>query len=460
MPSPKILTLYEHKERRYSEIAKNLGIPGDKLKESLRKLNRTFAQNPPKSSSNDSPEEKDLDENKGFLILYSNRVKARHYVGFARAGNFVVQVLPKIFEPSENEKKNADTNDALLAFLRMLNVAYGLKIREVKLAQLREKRTPESLLEVFIYLFANTLWSEIQRGYYREYIEIQNEERFLKGKLLMSRQLRKLPHQRHTFSLEMHDFSEDNLLNQIFYAAVQTSLARSTWRVNKKLLGELMMVFDEVSFRRVTKTDLERVHFTRLNERFKRAFTLAKIVLSALGGIQGEEAVGFFVDMNELFERFVLWVLKRSLPEYEITYQEPEMRFLIGSGTLRDIIQRLDFVVYEDGKPIAVIDAKYREIKENSLSADMARQIYVYAKLLENENNTKGIKTILIFPKSEHYNSNLETKVGEATFFDGTKLTVLTYNMNRLKGGQLKDDEFINTLREIIKREHKENTTR
>ncbi|WP_158306792.1 McrC family protein [Pyrococcus yayanosii] len=442
---------------RYSEITNNLGIPEDKLKESLRKLNRTFARNLPKSSSNDSPEEKDLDENRGFLILYSNSVKARHYVGFARAGNFVVQVLPKVFEPSENEEKNADTNDALLAFLRMLNVAYGLKIREVELAQLREKRTPESLLEIFIYLFASTLWSEVQRGYHKEYIEIQNEERFLKGKLLMSKELRKLPHQRHTFSLEMHEFSEDNLLNQIFYAAVRTSLARTTWRVNKKLLGELMMIFDEVSFKEITKTDLERVHFTRLNERFKRAFTLAKIVLSTLGGIQGEEASGFFIDMNDLFERFMLWVLKRSLWEYEVEYQK-ELK-LLKNGNILSRKQYPDFIINRNGTPVAVLDAKYKSLGTSEgklqVSPDSLRQVYVYAKILEEKYGVSGIPVVLIFPKSNAYNSSIKTEdneatVGGATFFDGRRLLVLVYDMETLKEGLKIDEKFRKSLCNLL----------
>lgn len=449
MPPLKILTLYEHDKVTYRDLLKELEIPEDKLdelKEKLYKLNEFFTRNPPKSTSNDSPEETESGKNKGFLILYSDAVEARHYVGFATVDNLLIQVLPKVFKPKGSKNNRKDEKDALLAFIRMLNVSYGMKIRDVELANLRYSKIPNNILEIFIYLFAKSLWEEVQKGYYRGYQEIQREEKFLRGKLLVSRQIKKLPHKRHTFSVELHEFSEDNLLNQIFYATIRFSLSRTNWSVNRRLLSQLMMVFDGVSVRKITEAHLRRMHFTRLNDRFRKPFNLAKIILKSFGGISGEEVGGFFVDMNELFERFILWILKRSLSEYEITYQKPEMPFL-RSDTLKDLTQRPDFVVYEDNSPIAVIDAKYREIKENSLSADMARQMYVYAKLLENEKNTKGIETILIFPKSEHYNSNLGTK--EATFFDGTNLTVLTYNMDILSPRI--DKEFENILRDILK---------
>ncbi|WP_456399078.1 hypothetical protein, partial [Palaeococcus sp. (in: euryarchaeotes)] len=105
--------------------------------------------------------------------------------------------------------------------------------------------------------------------------------------------------------------------------------------------------------------------------------------------------------------------------------------------------------------PVVVLDAKYRAlgIKEGKLqiSPDSLRQVYVYAKILENEKNIKGIKTILIFPKSDHYNNfKQELKVGEAMFFDGTQISVLTYNMETLKSELNVDSKFQEKIRELL----------
>ncbi|ALV63749.1 hypothetical protein ADU37_CDS20500 [Thermococcus sp. 2319x1] len=467
MPSFKILTLYEHDEVSYGCLSKKLGISEHEIEKSLRKLNRAFARNPPKSMSNDSPEETELNENKGFLLLYSDAVRARHYVGFATIDNLLIQVLPKVFK-SKGSNKNCTNQqnyqgqkEALLAFIRMLNVSYGLKIRDVELANLRYSKIPNSILEIFIHLFAKSLWEEVQKGYYREYQEIQQEEKFLRGKLLVSRQIKKLPHKRHTFSVELHEFSEDNLLNQIFYATIRFSLSKTMWLANKKLLSELMMVFDGVSFRRITEADLRKVHFTRLNDRFRKPFNLVKIILKSFGGISGEEVGGFFVDMNELFERFILWVLKKSLQEYEVEYQRELNLFDEKKGG--NIITRKqypDFIISKNSIPVAVLDAKYRPlgIKEGKLqiSPDLLRQVYVYAKILEEKYDVSRVPTVLIFPKSYTYNSSIKTEdneatVGSAMFFDGRKLLVMVYDMETLKK-ELKIEEIEKKFGESLKK--------
>ncbi|KUH34007.1 hypothetical protein APY94_03800 [Thermococcus celericrescens] len=478
MASLKILTLYEHDKVSYFSILQDqFKMPEDKAKDQkiidehlakpLRRLNEFFAKNPPKSTSNDSPEEEDLDKDKGFLLLYGDSLKARHYVGFGTSGNLLVQVLPKIFKPKETlpevskpkGKRNQNETEALLAFIRMLNVAYGLKIRDVELAHIEHAKVPNSILEIFIHLFAKSLWEEVQRGYYREYQEIQQEEKFLRGKLLLSRQIKKLPHQRHTFSVELHEFSEDNPLNQIFYATIRFSLSKTRWLVNKKLLGELMMVFDGVSPRKVTKADFNKVHFNRLNERFKKPFNLAKIILKSFGGVSGEEVSGFFVDMNELFERFILWILKRDLPEYKIEYQKELSLFdrkqksnVVTTKQYPDFV--INKIVNRNTIPVGVLDAKYRpiEIKEGKIQigSDMLRQVYVYSKILEKEHDIKEVPTALVFPRSFTYNPGItlddQAILGGATFFDGGPLLILMYDMETLKKGLKMDKNFRKSL--------------
>ncbi|RLF81336.1 restriction endonuclease, partial [Thermococci archaeon] len=461
MVSLKILTFYEYDNIKYQDIK---GIEKEKLQGYLLELNKYFKdklrKNLKKESSNDNPDnEEEIDESKAILEVYSNKVKARHYVGFAAVGNVFVQVLPKVFKPSSNVENEDSTWSSIMAFIRMLNLAYGLKIRDYDLAYLQGRKLRPNLYEVFIYLFAKSLWNEVQRGYYREYVELHSEEKFLRGKLLLSKQVRKLPHQLNTFSVEVHEFIEDNLLNRIFYTSIRMALRKTAWQTNKKLLGELMLVFDGVTPIRLTREHFERVHFTRLNERFRHPFELAKLLfMPPSSGGKEREVSGFFVDMNELFERFILQTLKRSLPEYEVKYQRELNLFSRDKEKKGNIItkkQYPDFIISRNDIPVVVLDAKYRAlgIKEGKLqiSPDSLRQVYVYAKILENEKNIKGIKTILIFPKSDHYNNfKQELKVGEAMFFDGTQISVLTYNMETLKSELNVDSKFQEKIRELL----------
>ena len=391
-------------------------------------------------------EDKEFD---GIFRIYPNGIKAKQYVGFVAVDNKIIQILPKSFQYCNYENK-----DKILAFIKMINFAYNLNIKEQELAKVRDIASTPTIYEVFIYLFALSLLNEIKRGFYRTYVKVREEKKFLKGKLLIDEQIRKLPHQRHKFSIEYHEFTENNLLNQIFYYTTYISLKKTKWQINKKLLSELMLIFEGINLKKTTIHDFKRVHFTRLNERFKKPFNLAKIILSAFGEVGGKDAIGFFVDMNDLFEKFICSILSKRL-EVEIKYQSKFKLFKEVKG-IKNIEQKPDYVAYKDNKPVLVLDAKYKEInRENEKPtppSDMLRQIYTYAKYYTLKCNY-NIKSVLIFPKYKKYNDfDNKTKIGEATFFDNEiKLYVLTYNLEKLIEGDGIDEEFINCIKKLAR---------
>jgi len=434
-----LITFYEHQPIKFDdkELSK-LNLDENEIIELFKKIN---------SRSNLNIEDIENKEFDNIFRIYPNRIKAKQYVGFVAVDNKVIQVLPKVFQEC-----NYEDMDKIIAFIKMMNFAYDLNIKEQELAEVKNISSTPAIYEVFIYLFAYSLLNEIERGFYREYVRVREEKKFLKGKLLVDKQIRKLPHQRHRFSIEYHEFTENNLLNQIFYYTSYISLKKTKWLINKKLLSELMLIFDGIKLRKINIHDFKRVHFTRLNERFKKSFNLAKIILSAFGEVDGEDAIGFFVDMNDLFEKFIFSILSKSL-NVEIRYQEKFNLFKEVSG-IKDIEQRPDYVVYENNKPLLVLDAKYTEIKRENgkptLPPDMLRQVYTYAKYYSK--NNRNVSAVLIFPKSKKYNNfDNKTKIGKAKFFDNEiKLYVLTYNLKKLIEGDGVDKEFINCVKEII----------
>ncbi|ADC69222.1 5-methylcytosine restriction system component-like protein [Methanocaldococcus sp. FS406-22] len=433
-----LITFYEHQLIKFGdkELSK-LNLGENEIIELFKTINS-------RNTLVEDVEDKEFDS---IFRIYPNGIKAKQYVGFVAVDNKVIQVLPKVFQYCNYENK-----DKILAFIKMMNFAYDLNIKEQELAKVKDIASTPVIYEIFIYLFAYSLLNEIKRGFYKSYIKVREEKKFLKGKLLIDKQIRKLPHQRHKFSIEYHEFTENNLLNQIFYYTTYISLKKTKWRENKKLLSELMLIFEGINLRKITIHDFKRVHFTRLNERFKKPFNLAKIILSAFGEIDGEDAIGFFVDMNDLFEKFICSILSKSLG-FEIKYQSKFKLFKEVKG-IKNIEQKPDYVVYKDNKPVLVLDAKYteinREYEKPKLPSDMLRQIYTYAKYYTLKCNYK-IRSVLIFPKSKKYNDfNSKAIIGEATFFDNEiNLYVLTYNLKKLIEGDGIDEEFINCIKKL-----------
>ena len=359
-----------------------------------------------------------------------------------------------------------------MAFVRMLDRAYGLNIREYDLAYLKSRKLRPNLYEVFVYLFAKSLWNEIQRGYHREYVELHSEEKFLRGKLLLSKQIRKLPHQLHIFSVEVHELLEDNLLNRIFYACIREAMRRTTWSTNKKLLGELMLVFDDVAPIHLTREHFERVHFTRLNERFKRPFELAKLLfMPASGEGKTREISGFFVDMNRLFELYIASVLSRYASEhgYELTTnkdQENKKELFSQKPDKVSLKNQYPDYILRRGNQVIILDAKYVELLKKDrdktgkiqLSPYIARQLYVYSRIwgYQDSGNQYEIDlkppAIIIVPSSPTYNQELLDKPLELEFFDKRKLYIVAYNMECLRGGSISKayDEFKKDLKRIL----------
>ena len=359
-------------------------------------------------------------EDDGIFILYADYLKAKSYVGFAFLDSLQIQILPKIYrnERAPDEEKKAE---ALAVFLKMLDISYNLRIKEKELTKLLEMGLQNGLHEVFIYLFGRTLLEEIERGYHREYVEVQSEEKFLRGKLLLTRQIKKLPSRRHTFSVEFHDFTEDNLLNQIFYAATLLAMQKTRLPINKKLLSQLILIFSDVTPKKILRSHLEKVHFTRLNERFKLPFNLAIILLFGFGGIFGEEKTfGFFVDMNRLFQKYVYEAIKREFTQYNVE----EETYIGNLVTNKSIPVRPDIVIKRDNEIKLIVEIKYKEISEDELvrSGDLY-QIYAYSRV-GNSN------VVLIYPKRENFNEWLIKE--ELEFFDGCKVIILPFDLSEI----------------------------
>ncbi|ENN96676.1 5-methylcytosine restriction system component-like protein [Methanocaldococcus villosus KIN24-T80] len=400
-----LITFYEYQEKDVEELKNELNLNEKEIFNLFKKIN---------GGSEDK-----------IFTLYYNKIKANNYVGFASIKDVSIQILPKIFKNSEEKE---------YLFLNMLNFAFDLKLEEKEVKAINS--LSKAFYEIFIYLFAKSLLEEIKRGIYKDYIKIRGEEKFLKGKLLIEKEIRKLPHQRDRFFVEYFLFDENNLLNQIFYYTVITSLRKTKIRINKKYLSELMLIFDGIELKKINVEDFKKVKFTRLNNRFKKSFNLAKILLTSLGELRGEDAVGFFIDMNELFERFICNILKRK---FSIGYQE-EFNLLKETKYLDKIKQKPDFIVYKNGEVKFVLDAKYKEIEKNP-SPDILRQIYTYAKKYK-------VPSALIFPKFKNYN-NFKTIVDHCKFFDGTEIYLLVYNLETLKNNEI-DKEFLNAINKLL----------
>ncbi|HLL15062.1 MAG TPA: hypothetical protein VK388_08360, partial [Pyrinomonadaceae bacterium] len=243
-------------------------------------------------------------------------LQAAEQVGVVRLGARTIQILPKIYRVAGDAPAGERAAEATRNLLYMLAHAGRLPVREHELAPLL--RRGADWFEILTRLFAAHLLEAWQRGAHRHYQTVEEELPVLKGKWLVSEQLRR-PARRHIFAVAYDDFTADNRLNRVLRFVVER-----LWRLtrdggNRQLLGELRQWMEEVALpARVTAADAAPSLLTRLNRHYEPLLALARLFLE--GGslqlaAQDFNTFAFVFNMNQLFESFIANFISRRRAE-------------------------------------------------------------------------------------------------------------------------------------------------
>ena len=253
----------------------------------------------------------------------------------------------------------------------------------------------EDLFDLVVRIFIGQVDDIVRRGIHRGYVDFEEHAPHLRGRLLLAQQVR-----RGTVAVAFHqrtnEFTADLLENRILRGMLSL-LARVPFadRELSLRIRRTLSAFAEASPVSVGPADCGRVVYTRLNERYRSPINLARLFLKhlSLEGRSGETPfVTFLVPMYQLFELFVARLLERelaALPRYSVHPQET-----IWLDEARQLKARPDMVLNRDGRPLLVLDTKYKVYNEKPAEADIY-QMVTYCHTLHVE------RAILIYP-SDH----------------------------------------------------------
>ena len=226
------------------------------------------------------------------------QVTARNYVGSINVAGLQVLVRPKI--PLRN---------------LFLLLEVGLREQDWHDEDVRFE-TIGDLLPALVSFFARTTETTLARGLYHSYREERDRLVALRGRIDIARQLAQ-PGVVIPTACRFTEFTADLIENSYLKAAVSRSLrVAGVQPVDRRRLMQHLVTLEDVGDVPHHHSDDDRVVFTRLNEHYKPALRLARLVLAnlTLQDAAGEtQASSFMLDMNELFERFVTERLRRGL---------------------------------------------------------------------------------------------------------------------------------------------------
>ena len=175
------------------------------------------------------------------------------------------------------------------------------------------------------------------------------------------------------------DFTADITANRLVKAAVaRLGRMRIRRRRNRADLGWTAAVLVDVAHVEYRPAAVPTVTFDRLNRHYRRVVALARLVLqgSAFEADRGNvRAPGFLVDMNRLFEQFVVQALREELGASDRVLRSGFGITLDEAGQIR---LQPDLSWWRRGVCTFVGDVKYKSITDRAPNPDFY-QLLAYA---------------------------------------------------------------------------------
>jgi 5-methylcytosine-specific restriction enzyme subunit McrC len=221
---------------------------------------------------------------------------------------------------------------------------------------------PEAIVMAFVRLTSRALARGVQQGYRT----IDDSSLTVRGRLRVGDQIRRRYGPMPPAEVTFDEFTVDIELNRLLLAATER-LSRIRFRSEASRAGlrGIRARLEGVSLMAYDPRRLPVVTFDRLNERYRDAVTLARLILGSASfdlGHGDAPATAFLVDMNRVFEDFVVEALRDALgSEIGVLVQGARGRSLHLDAADRVSLEP-DLSIWHGGRCVFVGDLKYKRV--------------------------------------------------------------------------------------------------
>lgn len=388
-------------------------------------------------------DEKFVDEIKDEVeildLINGIRIKTNSYIGVAEFENFVVSIFPK----SSIEEKNLP---------RLIEYAFDLKNIHIKEKELIFESESELLIQIITIFFVKQCEIILKHGLFKTYVLEENNLTYLKGKLLIQKQILNNLKYNLKFACRYNELEYDNIENQILLYTLRCAYKlnkNSEWRKSiRKLIYQFSSVVNDVP---IVKDDIERVTYDRFNNHYQNAHELSELILSSLGisdiyspAKNAKIGKSFFVNMNKLFEKFLERLLQEHFrppnDQWIVTKHPRQIAWKAEIGPDIDIDPDILLKNSQSGEKI-IIDAKYKRMISNS-------DRYQFAFYLSEHDSNRGIAILPQYPntKNNRFTSDKREIIIDEKRIDINQIIELIFNDSQEteKELQTKINEILN----------------
>lgn len=346
-------------------------------------------------------------------------LQLRNYVGvISTPFGDQIEVLPKIAKRktkadlgagTKEETKDEREKRTRKALLNMLCHLHSFRHIESRESMVKSADMP--LLEVFIRQFLLSVNTLVKRGLRSDYTRVEENQTFMKGRLMVNQQLRHNLVNQHKFYVEYDEFLPDRPVNRLIHTALVKVAAISRSEANERLCRELRFAFADIPISRNIRNDFSAMRIDRGMDYYDKPLAWTRLILNEDNPLAMDgslNAMSLLFPMESVFESYVADILRRQLKDDFYLREQVQSKSLVRHKDENWFRLKPDMTVFDSAnKPVLVLDTKWKQldIKKNDGSGKYGlSQADMYQMFAYGHKYLKGEGTlVLIYPKTDDF---------------------------------------------------------
>ena len=340
-------------------------------------------------------------------LIKENVLKVTNYVGVLQSPNgTTIEILPKTIDNELTEQQKKQLRQKLVELV-CISQRSPLQSHRANLEIIKNYPVHEWLMGEFLHL----LEQMVSRGLRYDYERIEEESRYIRGRLRIDKQLQQGAARQHLFQISHEIFSPNRSENRLLKTAVDIVFKHT--KAHWKLANKLKHLMDEIP----TSIHPDKDFLSWQNNRLMKAYESIKpfcwLIIKQLNPTtQSGQLAGMSLlfPMEKLFEDYVGHCLQNIFAKdgLDLTRQSTQ-QYLCRHQEKPSFMLKPDFILADK----FVLDAKWKQLdlseagdkqgtSKYNISQDDFYQMFAYGhKYLQG----KG-KLFLIYPCHEKFDIN------------------------------------------------------
>ena len=318
-----------------------------------------------------------------------------------------IEILPKISDSSDDgDEQSRKTLLRMLRYLKKANFKLG--------GDAHLHKSPMHLLELFMLYFLREVNILVKRGIRSDYVTKEENQAFLKGKLLVKEQVRVNAVQQQRFFCAYDEYEPNRPENRLIHAALVkvSKLSRRNAKI-QRLCRELMFVFADVPISQNIRQDFSKCKSNRAMTHYQHPLEWCRLILNEESTVPSAgvtQTISILFPMEKIFEDYVAAMLSKSLQkDGYIVKTQVQQQYLC-----KDILKRKNKfqlrpdILITKADQCWVADTKWKTINQHEenknygISQSDMYQLYAYG----HKYRCKGL--FLIYPKTMEFDKPLD----------------------------------------------------